>query len=164
MDQPKPTLQLTSRRELAVAAMAGGLGGWVLVTTLDLFDWQQPHLPWVGIAVLFFIAALVAVIAWTTHQRIQVRKEHIEPERAVTFLVLGKAAALGGALVAAGYLVLGLMNVDRIAAEGPRERLLRALVAMVAGVIICVSGMFLERACKLPEPPEDDESPTDPGS
>ena len=55
---------------------------------------RLPRLPGV------VVALLVAVLAYSTHQRIQVRRQRMLPERAVAFLVLGKASALAGALVA----------------------------------------------------------------
>ena len=125
----------TTPRALAVAAIFGALAGWlVVVYLLTHFDLVPPYVPWTAPAALVVSAALVGALAWSTHQRIQVRKERVEPERAVAFLVLGKASALAGAVIAGGYLAFALMFVGRWDAAGPRERVIRALVAVVVAV------------------------------
>ncbi len=141
----------TSKTSLAVAAVFGALAGWLVVVVANALDLVAPYVPWTAPAALVVIAALVGALAWSTHQRIQVRKERILPERAVAFLVLGKASALAGAVIAGGYLAFALMFVDRFEAAAPRERVVRALVAVVAAVGLGVAGLLLERACRVPD-------------
>ena len=152
MNQPPTGNQLTStpRRALVVAALLGGLAGWLLAVTTQAFDVLPPIIPWSAPIGLVVVAALVGAIAWGTHQRLQVRRERMEPSRAVAFLVLGKASALGGALVAGGYLGFALVFVTRFASEGPRERVIRSLVAVAGGIALAVAGLLLERACRVP--------------
>jgi ABC-type Fe3+-siderophore transport system permease subunit len=140
----------TPRRALVVAALFGGLAGWLLAVTTDALNVVPPSIPWSAPVGLFIVAALVGAIAWSTHQQIQVRRQRMEPQRAVAFLVLGKASALGGALVAGGYLGYALSFVGRFDADGPRERVIRSLVAVVGGIALGVAGLLLERACKVP--------------
>lgn len=140
----------TPRRALVVAALFGGLAGWLLAVTTEALNVVPPSIPWSAPVGLFVVAALVGAIAWSTHQQIQVRRERMEPSRAVAFLVLGKASALGGALVAGGYLGYALSFVGRFDADGPRERVIRSLVAMLGGIALGVAGLLLERACKVP--------------
>jgi hypothetical protein len=102
------------------------------------------------------VSALVGALAYATHQRIQVRRERIEPQRAVALLVLGKASALAGALVAGGYFGFALMFLTRLDAAAPRDRVIRSAVAIVAGVALCIVGLLLERACKVPTEPDED--------
>jgi H+/Cl- antiporter ClcA len=99
------SVKLTPLRSLVVAALFGGLAGWLLVVTANAFDLIPPEVPWTAPIGLILVAALVGALAYSTHQRIQVRHERIEPQRAVSFLVLGKASALAGALVE--FLLLG---------------------------------------------------------
>ncbi len=146
----------TPRRALVVAALFGGLAGWLLSVTTAALDVVAPTIPWSAPVGLFVVGALVGALARSTHQQIQVRRQRMEPQRAVAFLVLGKASALGGALVAGGYLGYALTFVARFDAEGPRERVVRSLVAVVAGLGLAVAGLLLERACRVP-PDDDDE-------
>jgi len=146
----------TPTRALVVAALFGGLAGWLLAVTTSAMDVVPPSIPWSAPIGLFVVGALVGALARSTHQQIQVRRERMEPQRAVAFLVLGKASALGGALVAGGYLGYALSFVGRFEADGPRERVIRSLVAMVGGIALGAAGLLLERACRVPYD-EDDE-------
>lgn len=71
--------------------------------------------------------------------------------------MLGKAPALAGALVAGGYFGFALMFLGWLDADAPRERVIRSSVAMVAGIALCIAGLLLERACKVPREEEDDQ-------
>lgn len=157
--QPGGSVTQTPVRALVVAAVFGGLAGWLVVVTANALDAVPPRIPWSAPIGLAVFAALVGVLAWTTHQRIQVRRERMEASRAVAFLVLGKASALAGALVAGGYLGFALLFVGNIDASSPRERVIRSAVALVAGVGLCVAGLLLERSCKVPGADDDDEPP-----
>lgn len=158
-EKPGGTVTLTPARALVVAALFGGLVGWLVVVLTNAFGALPPRIPWSAPIGLAVFAALVGVLARTTYQRIQVRRERMEPQRAVAFLVLGKASALAGALVAGGYLGFALPFLTNIDAVSPRERVIRSAVALVAGVVSCIAGLRLERACKVPGADEDDETP-----
>jgi hypothetical protein len=149
------TVKLTPFRTLVVAVLFGGLAGWLLVVTANAFDLIPPEVPWTAPIGLILVAALVGALAYGTHQRIQVRHERIEPQRAVAFLVLGKASALAGALVAGGYFGFALMFLTRLDASAPRDRVIRSALAVVAGIVLCVMGLLLERACKVPTEPDE---------
>jgi H+/Cl- antiporter ClcA len=150
------SVNLTPFRALVVAAVFGGLAGWLVVVIANAFDLIPPEVPWTAPIGLILVAALVGALAYATHQRIQVRRERIEPQRAVALLVLGKASALAGALVAGGYFGFALMFLARLDAAAPRDRVIRSAVAIVAGVALCIMGLLLERACKVPTEPDED--------
>jgi hypothetical protein len=158
--QNRGSVSLTPWRALAVAALFGGLAGWLVVVTANAFDVLPPRIPWSAPVGLVVFAALVGALAWSTQQRLQVRRERMEPQRAVAFLVLGKASALAGAAVAGGYLGFALLFLTRIDAATPRDRVIRSAVAVVAGVALAVAGLRLERACKVPGADDDDDEPT----
>jgi hypothetical protein len=151
------SIKITPPRALAVAALFGVLAGWLVVAAANSFDLVAPQVPWTAPVALFLIAALVGVIAYSTHQRIHVRRQRIDPQRAVAFLVLGKASALAGALVAGGYLTYALMFITRLDAVAPRDRVIKSAVAAVAGVALAVAGLLLERACRVPRSDDDEE-------
>jgi small-conductance mechanosensitive channel len=152
------SVALTPWRALVVAALFGGLAGWLVVVIADALDALPPRVPWSAPIGLAIFAALVAALAHSTHQRLQVRRERMEPQRAVAFLVLGKASALAGAAVAGGYLGFALMFLTRIEADAPRDRVIRSAVTVVAAVVLAAAGLRLERACKVPDD-EDDPKP-----
>ena len=161
MADPSPpsggSIDLTPLRALVVAALFGGLAGWLLVVIANAFDLTPPEVPWTAPIGLILVAALVGGLAYSTHQRIQVRRERLEPSRAVGLLVLGKASALAGALVAGGYFAYALMFLTRLDAAAPRDRVIRSAVAVVAGLALCGVGLLLERACRVPGGRSDDD-------
>ncbi|HEV2930229.1 MAG TPA: DUF3180 domain-containing protein [Propionibacteriaceae bacterium] len=157
--QPGGSVNLTPLRALAVAAMFGGLAGWLLVLTANALDLTAPEVPWTAPIGLILVTALVGALAYSTYQRIQVRRERMEPSRAVAFLVLGKASALAGAVVAGGYLAYALLFLARVEAAAPRDRVIRSAVAVLAGAALCGVGLLLERACRVPREDGDDDQP-----
>jgi apolipoprotein N-acyltransferase len=155
-EQPgKGSVDLTPRRALVVAAVFGALAGWLVVVAANALDLLPPRVPWSAPIGLAVFAALVAALARSTRQRLQVRREWIEPRRAVAFLVLGKACALAGAAVAGGYLGFAIMFVTRIDADTPRDRVIRSAVVVLAAVALALAGLRLERACKVPDDEDD---------
>lgn len=150
----------TSIRDLLMAALAGGIAGWLIVRIAQAADLTPPQVPWSAPFALLAAAAFVGVLAWTTHQQIQVRRERPESSRAVALLVLGKASAIAGIAVAFGYFGFAVNFVNRMEVSSPRERVIRAGVAILAGIALCLAGLLLERACKVP-PGKDDETSTD---
>jgi hypothetical protein len=157
---PGGSVNLTPLRALVVAAMFGGLAGWLLVVTANALDLTAPEVPWTAPIGLILVTALVGALAYSTYQRIQVRRERVEPNRAVALLVLGKASALAGAVVAGGYLAYALLFITRLDAAAPRDRVIRSAVTVLAGAALCAAGLLLERACKVPRD-EGDEDQTE---
>lgn len=153
---PSGRLGFTRLRDLLIAAGAGVLAGLLLVVGVTLATGHPPVLPWTGPAVLVFVAAVIAGLAWSTWRRVQTRRERIEPERGLMMVALGKASALGGAAIAAGYLAFVAVSLGNLSATGPQQRLIRGLVATVGGVLIGAAGLWLERACKVPDDPDSD--------
>jgi hypothetical protein len=143
--------------------MFGALAGWLVVVIANALDLVPPQIPWTAPVAVILIAAMVALMAYTTHQRIQVRQERMDPQRAVAFLVLGKASALAGALVAGGYLTFALMFLARVDADAPRDRVIKSAIAVVAGVGLAIAGLRLERACKVPGADQDNDLDQDIG-
>jgi integral membrane sensor domain MASE1 len=80
-----------------------------------------------------------------------VRRERLEPHQAVNRLVLARAGALVGALVAGGYAGYAISWIGD-PAELAGQRILRSVIAVVAGVLIVVGALLLERACRVRKP------------
>lgn len=150
-------MRTTPLSALAVAALFGIIASWLIVTVAGSLDLIPPPVPWTAPLGVLVITGLVGALAYTTHRRVQVERRRIDPQRAVTFLVLGKASALAGALVAGGYLAYAVQFLTRLDALGPRDRVVRSALAVVAGVGLCIAGLLLERACKVPRGEDDDE-------
>jgi hypothetical protein len=86
---------------------------------------------------------------------VHVRHERLLPHQAVNRLVLARACAFVGALVAGGYggYAVSWLGLE---AELAGQRAWRSATAALAGLLICATGLLLERACRVrsgdPEP------------
>lgn len=162
MTTPAGRLQPTRLRVLFGVAGAGLVVGWFGVPYLRQADIGVPTVPWTPVLVLLFAAAVLGGTAWQTWSVIHRQRRRMEPHRAVNFLVLAKASVLVGALVAGVYAGYGLHYIDDLAFEAPAQRVLRSGVAVLAGALIVVAGLLLEKACMVPGAgAEEEEEPDD---
>ena len=146
-EEPEGRLRPTSPAEVWGGAVTGLVLGWLVHPVTDRLG-NPPVVTWWPAVTLFFVAAVLAATAWITWRTVQVRRQWLDPQRAVNRLVLAKSCVLVGALVAGGYLGYALSWVgDR--AELAGERILHSVLAGVAGVAIAVFALVLERACRV---------------
>jgi TRAP-type C4-dicarboxylate transport system permease small subunit len=140
-------LQPTSAGLVTMWAVAGLVGGWLLHPVAERVSGTAPVVTWLQPIALFLVAAILGAAAWATWRAVHVRREWLEPQRAVNRLLLARSCALVGALVAGGYLGYGLSWVGSDSALAG-ERGWRSLAAGVAGALIVVAALLLERACR----------------
>ena len=154
MPQPGPTVRPTGRTVLAVAALVGSGLTWVSLSIAETLAWPLPTVPVLAAVVVGVLALATWLAARWTHGAVQVRRDPIEPARAVALLLAGKAALIGGSALAAGYATMALRYLPNLDAALPRERVLVAAVVSLLSVGLAVAGWALERACQVP--PDDD--------
>lgn len=147
MSDDSGSLRPTSAAVLAVWAIAGLAGGWLVhplsdrVGTPPVITWTQPLL-------LLLVAAIVAATAWATWRVVHVRRGRLDPQQGFNRLVLARACAYVGALAAGGYLGYALSWIGD-QAELADQRLGRSLLAAAAGVLVVIVSLLLERACRV---------------
>ena len=122
---------------------------------LDRGTGTPPTVSWAQPLTLLLVAAILWGTAWSTRRTVQHRRGRLPPHQAVNRLVLARACAYVGALAAGGYLgyAVSWLGVETAIwqVSGP----FRSACAGVAGLLVVVAGLLLERACRVP--PEDDE-------
>ena len=141
------TIGPTRAGTLVVFGLVALVGGWVLRPITERLDGTAPVITWLQVFVLFFVAGLVAVTAGVTWRSLQVRREWLEPHRAVNRLVMAKASALAGALMVGGYVGYAVSWLG-LEAELAGQRITRSLLAGLAGLLITIAALVLERACR----------------
>ncbi|WP_238334647.1 DUF3180 domain-containing protein [Kribbella amoyensis] len=156
-EPPPGSVRPTSKRLLVAIAVLGAAIGVTIVQVVESGGGVAPTVSWLSLVAWAFLAALLFAAARNTHQRIQVKRERIEPARAVFLLLIGKASAFVGALCTGVYAGFALSFVDAVSSSGPRNRVIAAGVAAVISVLVVTAGLLLERACRIPEDP--DENP-----
>lgn len=149
MSEPRERLRPISGGALTGWAVVGLVCGWLLHRVSESWRGTAPVVTWLEPLALLLVALIVAGTAWATWRSVQGRSRPLEPHRAVNRLVLGRACALVGALLAGGYAGYAVSWLGM--AEDPLagQRVLRSAIAAVLGLAICVGGVLLERACRV---------------
>jgi hypothetical protein len=147
-NEPQGHLRTTGPGPIVGLSLVGLVTGWLVRPVTTALERPSPTVGWLPVLVLFFVAAIMVGVAWSTHRALHDRRERLEPHRAVNRLVLAKACALAGALVAGGYLGIALswLGTD---ADLAHQRLVHAALAGLAGALIVAGSLWLERACRV---------------
>jgi lysylphosphatidylglycerol synthetase-like protein (DUF2156 family) len=153
-EPPEGRLRPTSAALVTVWALGGLVLGWLWKRVAEEVNGNAPLVSWAQPAALWLVAVAIAMTWWQTYRAVQVRRERLEPHRAVNRLVLARAGALVGALVAGGYAGYAVAWVGD-PAELAGQRILRSVVAVLAGVAMVTGALLLERACRVQKGPSD---------
>jgi len=100
-DRRPGTVRPTGFGLLALLVVIGGVLGWAAVPISERLMTVAPTVEWTSVVALFAIAAVLLVLARSTYRTVQRDRRHIDPQRAVSFLLLAKASAIAGAVIAA---------------------------------------------------------------
>ncbi|WP_210503491.1 DUF3180 domain-containing protein [Nocardioides xinjiangensis] len=145
--EPRGRLRPTSARALTTCAVLGLAVGWGVHRVGDAVAGRPPLVSWVQALALVLVAAIMAFLAWHTWQTVHVRGERLDPQQALNRLVLARACALGGAVVAAGYVGYAVSWLGDQSEVADRW-VLRSVVAALGGVGVMLASLALERACR----------------
>lgn len=145
--EPRGTLRPTTARALTVCAVLGLVVGWGVHPLATALTGRPPLVSWVQALALVMVAAIMAFLAWHTWQTVHVRGERLEPHQAVNRLVLGRACAIGGTLVAAGYVGYAVSWLGDASQLADRW-VLRSVVAAAGAAGVMLASLALERACR----------------
>ena len=150
-------VKTTSPEAITGFALTGLVLGWLLHPVSIRLSGTAPTVGWAPVGALALVAAIIGYVAWVTHRDLQraggLAGGRLQPHQAVNRLVLGKACALVGALVAGGYAGYALSWVGMVSTTLVRERVVQSVVAAVCAALVVVGSLFLERACRV----KDDE-------
>jgi len=140
-----------------LTGVVAGVVGWLILRAW-LDNGHEPlPLPWTAVAgtlglVVAVIAAGLPVRRWQ-----QGRRDHaLDPLVAARTVVLAKAAAYGGAVLAGWYAAQALTILPDVVGAR-RTRLLLASLAFLAACCVSVAGMVVQHWCRLPPPDDEDQ-------
>ncbi|RXR26993.1 DUF3180 domain-containing protein [Oerskovia turbata] len=151
-------MQRTKVTTLLLVSVVTTLIGWLVVVGLERRGTYLPHVPWIVDVALVGLAAGVFWAGWAVRSYLKGRRPSLDALRAARTLVLAKAAALTGALLAGWYLAQVVAVLGDLAIEARRDRAIAAGVAALCAVVLAVVGLVVETFCQVP--PDD----TDPAS
>ncbi len=152
--EPEGRLRPISAGALTGFAVVGLVGGWLLHPLAEGWRDTAPVISWLQPLALLLVAAILGGTAWITYRAVHVRRERLVVQQAVNRLVLARACALVGALLAGGYLgyAVSWLGLDDVLAG---QRMVRSLIAGLGGALITLAALLLERACRTPGPDAD---------
>ncbi len=145
------TVRPTRIRSLIALFILGGVLGYAFARLTIALNGVAPQIQWSSVIVLLAADAIVLVLANSTYRTLHRERRTMDVQRAVRFLLLAKASALVGAIVAGGYLGFAAQFVDQLDVRLPEERVIRSVSAAIAAVVLVVAGLLLERACRIPK-------------
>ena len=152
---PPPTegrIRPTGPAPLVIIWLVGLVVGWSLRGQAIRRDAPAPGVSWLSIGTAFFVAAVVAGVAYLTWRTVQREHLRLSPQQGVARLVLGKAIARLGAFGVGAYLGVAISNLG-VSGEQATDTIMRALLAALGAAAALASGLLLEHACRVP--PED---------
>jgi hypothetical protein len=145
--EPRGTLRPTSARALTACAVVGLLGGWAIHPVMGRIAGRPPLVSWTQALAVVLVAVIMGFLAWHTWQTVQVRGERLELHQAMNRLVLARACALGGTLIAAGYVGYAVSWLGDASQYSDRW-IARSVVAALGGAGVALASLALERACR----------------
>ncbi|MET7641975.1 DUF3180 domain-containing protein [Streptomyces sp. NPDC005438] len=130
--------------------------------------WDQlgtpPVVPVAAPIVLAVIGTVLLATALSLRARLRAQRERrpgakgVEPMMAARALVFGQASALVVSLVSGAYGGIGLfLLLSGLEVPARRDQAVYAALSVAAGVAVVAAALFLERVCRLPEDPEDED-------
>lgn len=154
----KPTLPPTRPSTLFVAALGAGAVGLLLVTQ---FYGDMPGASWFTGGTLLIVALVCGYLALDTRARIERRPgtRPVEPLSVARFAAFAKACSLGGALFSgwfAAILVYTIAQRGRLTAAA--DDLPPTALSFAAALTLVACALWLERSCRIPRRPDDEEN------
>ena len=157
----RPGLQPVSAAALTGFLVVGLIGGWSLHRIGDLVMGHAPVVTWSQVIAPYAAAVVLAILAWVTWGQVQRREggsrwapgarqrsTPLDFQRAINRLVLARASALVGCLIAGGYLGFALSWLF-VPGEYAISPALRSTITGVGGVLMTLMALALQRACRV---------------
>lgn len=142
---------------LVVGLIGAGLIFGVLVRPVYMrFGMTSPQVGWGAATMLFAVAMLIGAVAWTTWQSLHKKKQRMTSEHGVKLLALSRSSLIVGGLFGGGYAGYALSYVENFDTPLGQDRVWHSGFAAVAGILLLVAALLLERACRIPGAEDDD--------
>ncbi len=153
----RPGLRPTRPATLVVSALITAALAWLGISR---FYGDLPNITWLAGLTLAGLAVVEGIAARNTRARVEQRPRSgaLNPLLVARFAVLAKASSLAGAIFAGAY---GGVAAWALAERGrlnvADENLAPAVAGLVGALALVAAALLLERACRVPEPPDDQD-------
>lgn len=147
--EPPGRLRPTGPEVLVTTGVVGLVGGWSVRALALRLGYAEPRVGLVSITLLFFAAAVIAGSAYATRRTVTRDRAALPPHQAVNRLVLAKASAVVGALLAGGFAGYAVAQLG-VGDPAAMTRLWRSAIAALGAVALVAAALRLEHACRVP--------------
>lgn len=164
---------------VGLTGVGAGIVCLVLLLVWRRFGGELPTLPWLALAPLLILSALVLLAGWQvrgsvqptpgrdsgtgdgpdlgTRAPIRRRAAPMSPQRARGTLVAAQASALGGAALVGWYLANAFLAAPNADVASIQSLLIRALASAGGAAVLAICGMVAQSWCRVPPTDDDDE-------
>lgn len=139
-----------------IAMLVGLLAGMGISHLEETRGLGLAGIPYLASAVMVVVGFIVLYLAWQVHRytttdpKKRAQLKPMDSERCVNTLIVSKALAIAGALLAGWYGGQIVMLYDRFEAPFFRHIVIECIIAVIASVIDMVLGIISEGLCQLP--------------
>lgn len=148
-DAPGGTIRPTGPGPLVVIGLIGLFLGWAVRGQSLRADAPTPSVSWLAIGVTWFVALVVAGIAYLTWRTVHRERRRLSAQQGLARLVLGKTIARLGAFAFGGFLGSAISYIG-VSGENAQQAVLHGLFAAVGAALALTAGLLLEHACRVP--------------
>jgi hypothetical protein len=149
--QPEGSVRVTGPGPLVVLGLIGLVIGWGIRGQSIRSGAPTPTVSWLAVGVTWFVAAVVAGIAYLTWRTVHRDRRVLSPQQGVARLVLGKTIACLGAVAFGGFLGVSISYLG-VNGESAQQAVVHALIATLGAGLGMAAGLLLEHACRVPPP------------
>ncbi len=149
-------MQPTKAWSLVAAAILSAAVAWIvaLITFANL-----PPLPWTAVPALALLALGELLLARNLRMRLRGRPgiKPVDPMSVPRVVALAKASSMAASVfggLAAGFCIYTLASLGK---PVPRHDALVSAFTAAAALALVAAALYLERCCRTPELPEDDD-------
>lgn len=147
----------TSLRLLSLLGVVSAVAGWVLADLVDRFAGRGMPVPWTAPATLAILA--LALFFWAIGMRRRLKDGQVDPFSATRTAALAMAASRTGAVATGVYAGFLVWFVGQWWIEASRARGIASAAAVLAGLLMIVAALWLERICRIKGDSDDDDDP-----
>jgi Protein of unknown function (DUF3180) len=145
-------MQPTKPWTLMAIAVISAVAAWIVVRLT--FSSLAP-LPWTAVPALLLLA--IGEFGFARNLGPRLHGHPIQPMAVPRVVALAKASSAAAAVIgglALGYLIYTLPSLSR---PVPGHDAIAAAITSLASLALLLAALYLERACRAPKPPEDED-------
>src|SRR6187200_345707 len=156
-DAPRGGLRPTRPATLVVAAVVTAALSWLFIRR---YFGDIPNVNWLAGVTMAALAVVEGIAAHNTKARVEQRPRagRLNPLLVARFAVLAKASSLAGAIFAGAYGGIAAWALSEHGRLNVADANLPPSIGGLVGALALVAAaLLLERACRVPNPPDDSD-------